>query len=337
MRKTQVALAALALVASTAALADGVTVYGIIDASAVSANNTTSFAGTGNWLPSLFGVSGSEDLGGGLKATFNLEHGLSAGTGSIANGGIGTNQYNRAANVGLSGDFGAIKAGVQISPFIAGSLGGYVNDNMSYYVNSLALATASVASQGTGATATSGFFIPNAVSYSLPGNSPVSGSVLMAFDGDVAANEYSAATLGTTFGEVNVSGSFQTRGGAVGTGYKSFNFNANTMVAGAKVAAGYTKHDVDGSTEAIGATTIGVSYPIAANINVSVNLASASQTGAAKKNLSNASIQYVLSKRTFVYGTVGAGKNGAGVVYEGGPTYTTGSQTGTAIGLVHSF
>ena len=269
-----------------------------------------------------------------MKATFNLEHGLSAGTGSIANGGVGTNQYNRNANVGLSGDFGSVTAGVQISPFIAGSLGGYANDNMSFYVNSLALATASVASYGSGATSTSGFFIPNAISYSLPGNMPITGSVLTSFDGGVAANGYTAATVGSSFGGVNVSGSYQSRGGAAGTGYKSFNFNGNTMISGAKVAAGYTKHDVDGTTEAIGATTIGVSYPLAENIIVSVNRASASQTGAATKSLTNASVQYVLSKRTFLYGTIGQGRNGAGVVYEGGPTYTTGNETGPALGRV---
>ena len=40
MKKTQVALAALALVASTAALADGVTVYGAVDAAVAHANNS---------------------------------------------------------------------------------------------------------------------------------------------------------------------------------------------------------------------------------------------------------------------------------------------------------
>jgi len=50
MKKTQVALAALALVASTAALADGVTVSGSLDAgvahtnSAAGANRGTAFA-----------------------------------------------------------------------------------------------------------------------------------------------------------------------------------------------------------------------------------------------------------------------------------------------------
>jgi GBP family porin len=72
MKKTQVALAALALVASTAALADGVKVYGTADVSLVNTTNGTFFAGAGNNAGSIFGFTGSEDLGSGLKAAFTL-------------------------------------------------------------------------------------------------------------------------------------------------------------------------------------------------------------------------------------------------------------------------
>ena len=70
MKKTQVALAALALVASTATLAN-VTVYGAVDAAAAHASGKgTYFDGTGAWTaPSHLGFKGSEDLGSGMKAS----------------------------------------------------------------------------------------------------------------------------------------------------------------------------------------------------------------------------------------------------------------------------
>jgi predicted porin len=125
MKKTQVALAALALVASTAALADGVTVYGRVDASvAKQTGSNTSFDGSGNWDTSVFGIRGSEDLGNGLKASFNLETGVNIGNGASANNGTTTevgagtvnNLFARLANINLSGDFGTVSAGTQLSP-----------------------------------------------------------------------------------------------------------------------------------------------------------------------------------------------------------------------------
>jgi predicted porin len=74
MKKTQMALAAVALVASTAAMAADVTVSGRLDYGYASDNSSTSSQTglQGSLLaPNFFNVGGSEDLGGGLKASFN--------------------------------------------------------------------------------------------------------------------------------------------------------------------------------------------------------------------------------------------------------------------------
>jgi predicted porin len=74
MKKTQVALAALALVASTAAMAN-VTIYGTLDAAITNTNNGkgTAFDGTGSWTaPSHLGFKGSEDIGGGMILVHSL-------------------------------------------------------------------------------------------------------------------------------------------------------------------------------------------------------------------------------------------------------------------------
>lgn len=57
---------------------------------------------------SRFGFTGSEDLGGGLKATFRLESGFASDTGATTG-----NLFGREAVVGLSGGFGTVRLGQQ--------------------------------------------------------------------------------------------------------------------------------------------------------------------------------------------------------------------------------
>jgi len=336
MRKTQVALAALALVASSAALAD-VAIYGSLDGSVAGGTGTsTNFDGAGNWAGSIMGFKGSEDLGNGMKASFNLQHGLNIGSGGQANGGLGaTRTFNRQSNVSLSGDFGSVTVGLQLSPFIAGSLGGYVNNNESFYVNSLAMTSTSAGGTGTannggdtGSLTTAGFFIPNAVSYSLNAGA-ISGSVLTQLSAGTADNQYTAATAGTSIGDIGVNLSYQTRGGT--SGYKTYNVNGATTLGAIKVAAGYTSHDpVSGST--VSQYNIGGQYALNDTTNVSLQYASA--TGS--KQLLNLGLQYNLSKATYLYGTIAQGKN-AGVLYAGGPAGAATSTTGYAVGVVKAF
>jgi predicted porin len=63
---------------------------------------------SGNIQSSRFGLRGSEDLGGGLSAIFNLENGFSLDTGVLANGG---RLFGRQAWVGLKGAYGQLLVG----------------------------------------------------------------------------------------------------------------------------------------------------------------------------------------------------------------------------------
>ena len=86
MKKSLIALAALASVATVAQAQSSVTIYGIVDAALVSvtgASATGKVQGMGNGglsTPRL-GFRGTEDLGGGLKANFHLEAEFLADTG----------------------------------------------------------------------------------------------------------------------------------------------------------------------------------------------------------------------------------------------------------------
>ncbi|SOE54197.1 Outer membrane protein (porin) [Burkholderia sp. OK233] len=102
-----------------------VTLYGVVDAGLQYASQTPNAANknagatyaltTSGYSPSVFGMQGREDLGGGNSTTFDLESGISP-----ANGGYATsngNFWGRQAWVGLEGNYGKIRFGEQYSPF----------------------------------------------------------------------------------------------------------------------------------------------------------------------------------------------------------------------------
>ena len=121
MKKSLIALAVLA--ASGAAMAQSsVTLYGRLDASI--GQTTTESTGTAevkqtaldqsNLNTTFWGLKGTEDLGGGLKANFKLEAGFELDTGKST----GT-LFERTATVGLSGGFGAVNLGRQYTAYDA--------------------------------------------------------------------------------------------------------------------------------------------------------------------------------------------------------------------------
>ncbi len=94
-----------------------VQVFGLIDLGVESVSNVgggrstlTRMPSLTGELPSRLGLRGSEDLGGGLKANFVLEAGLTVDAGGYAQGG---RPWGRQALVGLSGAFGSLSFGRQ--------------------------------------------------------------------------------------------------------------------------------------------------------------------------------------------------------------------------------
>jgi predicted porin len=87
-----------------------VTVYGTLELgieSTDAATNTTKMD-THEFVSNRLGFKGEEDLGGGMKATFRLETGLNTSEGEA---GSATSFFNRGAEIGLSGGFGAVRLG----------------------------------------------------------------------------------------------------------------------------------------------------------------------------------------------------------------------------------
>jgi len=105
----QIALGLLAAVAASGAFAQSsVTVYGRLNVTVESSKygEDADRVGEVNNNSSRIGFKGTEDLGGGLKAGFQIEHGFDPTEGTA-----NTQFWGRQAEVNLSGNFGTIRLG----------------------------------------------------------------------------------------------------------------------------------------------------------------------------------------------------------------------------------
>jgi predicted porin len=110
--------AALALACAAAQAQTQVKIYGVMDAGLVAehggpAGSRTAIS-SGVASGSRLGFKGTEDLGGGLSANFVLESGINIDSGASGQGGLA---FGRQSYVGLSGAFGSLSAGRQLSPY----------------------------------------------------------------------------------------------------------------------------------------------------------------------------------------------------------------------------
>lgn len=117
MKKALVAAALMAAGVVTAHAQSSVTLYGRLDAGLEYMNGLQDGhryrAESGDWGTSLWGLKGSEDIGGGNKILFHLE-----GAFNTMNGGLGTSGsiWDRFATVGISNDrYGTLLLGRELA------------------------------------------------------------------------------------------------------------------------------------------------------------------------------------------------------------------------------
>lgn len=119
MKKTNIVALALLAVSAAASAQDKVNIFGTVDMGyRWSDRNVDSRIGSqsridsGTSVPSRIGFQGSEDIGGGLKASFVLEAAVDTSTGVLTGGG----GFSRQAFVALAGRFGKLALGRQYTP-----------------------------------------------------------------------------------------------------------------------------------------------------------------------------------------------------------------------------
>ncbi|WP_414447268.1 porin [Burkholderia sp. 22PA0099] len=221
MLKKMTTVAAMAAFGTTLAHAQSsVTLYGLIDTGLSYVNHSATATGSAKRFKyddgvaqgTRWGLRGSEDLGGGLKAIFLLENGFNTGTGAINQGGA---MFGRQAYVGLTKDgIGSLTFGRQYT-FSTDVLGGQysagtntVAGNYAYHINDFDQLVNSR--------------INNAVKFS-------------------SAN-FSGVTFGALYGFSNQAGAFSGSapvGGATGSS-RAYSFGLNYAMGSFSVGAAYT-------------------------------------------------------------------------------------------------
>lgn len=350
MKHTLLALAALTAAAGASAQNSSVTLFGVLDASVAhlssSTNSVTGLSNGGN-SSSRLGFRGVEDLGGGLKAGFWLEAGV-----TVDNGSASGLKFDRRSTLSLMGDFGELRLGRDKSPaymnietfdpFGDAGVGGNGGSNL--------IGSASSAA-GT-AEGSAPKRLSNGVNYLLPKMGGFYGQVQYAFGEKVENSRLGsgmAIRVGYGAGPLNVAlGHGRMRGGtaAAGVDYKSTNIGASYDLGMVKPMALFATER--GNGKRMDLFGLGATMPVGAAGELRV-----AYTQIKNKNVSDADTQkfaigysHKMSKRTRLYGTVARvsnddnAKRGFAVSSSSlaGPTIANGDNaTGYEIGIRHNF
>jgi len=305
MKKSLIALAVLA--ASGAAMAQStVTLYGIADVwvGRVSVDNGTTDTSTtqmisGGVSTSRWGMKGSEDLGGGMKANFGLEQGFTLDDGA----GSG---FGRQSWVGVSGGFGQVKLGLTGTAYddVVGSLNAVFDSDLAP-TNSPA---------GGVFKANTGGKIGNQIYY----GSPDFGGIVAAVSYSLSEDSNNVPAGAASYTALSVKYSGGPLAAYIGYQEKDINTVANDQsemqigvsynfgMATAKFAYG----NVDNTGNTTGSTDeymIGVDVPLSSAMTLSAGYATSeddSAAGGQERDGFGVAIAYSLSKRTIVYGGV---------------------------------
>jgi predicted porin len=338
-------LGAIALAASCAAQAQSsVTLYGIVDLFMQygQGDGTQTAIQSGGVSGSRFGFKGSEDLGGGLQARFQLESGLLADTGTPANT---SNFFNRQSWVGLSSTtWGALTAGRQTIPQydildtfdtfgtgVGSASSSDIVSTTSRANNSLKYTAPTVAGFSGVALVGLGETPPSTTTSGDNGNVYALGGTYAAgpFSAGVALNVFKRAT------NADANAQFTMLTAAYDLGVAKLN-GVVQRVRNAGGAKGVNRNEV----------MAGVSVPVTADNTVSAAFGRVSTSGNSDLNASQWTLgaTHVLSKRTSFYGVLSGIDNGALTAYTttaangAGPVTSNGKDvTSLQVGIRHAF
>jgi predicted porin len=283
MKKSLIALAVLGSVAGVAQAQSTVSVYGVVDAVIHKDKGSAVKLTSGGVSGSRLGFKGTEDLGGGLKANFLLEHGFNVDTGTQRTAG---SSFDRQAYVGLSGGFGEIKLGKMWTAY----------DDISGATNSVfdSVLSPNNVWASTGYTANPS----NGIYYASPSMGGVSGAFSTNLK-EGSQNQSTAFHVKYEGGPIYAGVAYQVDKTAAGD-TKFTRLNGSYDLGAAKLLAGY------GKVSAFGAKTTDLSFgadvPLGANLVLSAGYASSKPDGGERARGIGLGVAYSLSKRTTVYG-----------------------------------
>lgn len=343
MNKKYLPLSLLALTALpwAAHAQSSVTVFGRVDVAlrhVSTADKSVTKLDPSGMGSSLLGVSGSEDLGGGMSAAFMLEGDVFPDTGSAA-----AKFWGRQSWVALRGSLGELRLGRDYTPTFT-----LYAAHDPFFHNGVA-ATAQVANYGLNTNASTAVRADNSVSYLTPstlggwfGKAQVSASE------GVAGGKSRGARVGYADGPLNFSIGMSEAdagpaGSAVVTGkYRQYGFTGYYDVGPVRVVAQVLRStsNVAVPTRAAGLAILGASWTVGTHV---IKFKHAEMTQDYKGRLDAIGWTNNLSKRTALYATyahvTNKGPYSASTV-GGAPAAVAGLQqrsSGFELGMSHAF
>lgn len=315
MFSKKTAVAAAALLAAFAAQAQ-VNLYGNLDVSVGRAEEPFGSDGetavqSGQLRESFIGFRGEEDLGGGLKAFFQLESALNVDTGTQADG----NFWGRTSIIGLSGSFGAVTLGN------ARSLLFLANDAYNPFRADSGLFSTS--QQLFGATN-----FANSVTYSTPNMSGFNAAVQLGLSEIDGVDDTVALGLGYNAGPLGVNFTYEDGAATATDDYKAWLLSASYDFGAAKLFGQVGQADEEGEDDKYKFFQIGASLPVSTAGAVLVSYGQGKQDEFKRKEFSLA-YDHSLSKRTGAYIGVNHSKADTGADDDSGTSF--------AVGVRHSF
>lgn len=306
MKRTLLALAALASVSTLANAQSSVTLFGVVDASVRAVKNGSAGSQTqlasGDNMTSRWGLRGVEDLGGGLKASFHLESQIALDTGAAD----AAKFFGRRSTVSLSGGFGEVRLGRDYTPTFMNGLGdefgivGIGSRGIFLYGGGSNL----------GSAATTVVRADNAISYFLPNLGGFYGQVQYAPDEGVVGNQYAGGGVGYKNQALDVGVAYGVTDVGTASDFKHYNVKFNYNFGFATL---HTLYDVKAwSGRKTQDISVGASIPVATG-TIRAGYTRANRSGgpvgsgyADGDDSARLAIGYVhdLSKRTAIYTTV---------------------------------
>ena len=333
MKKSNIALAALALIASTAVMAEGVNVSGYIDAGVQNnsvGKNTNMIGGVLNINHVAF--SGSEDLGNGMKAGFLLLTRFESTGGQMTRPGS-TGTLFEIANLNLSSAAGTIELGRTVDAYWGNGVAAYDvtgGSNVGSAVSSvLNLRTSKV-------------FVDNSIKYVSPSISGVTVAATYVLNTSATGATIASATQNDKSVTVN----YAAGPVGVGAGYMKSDL-AKGYFVGAGYDAGVAKINAiyQNAEDTTGATLrnmgVNTAVPLSGELTLTAGYYKDSGAGAflqGEGTSTQAGLIYALSKRTKLFAnvqrTTGLAQLNLGLST---PTASAGVGSAYTVGLGHSF
>lgn len=350
MKQTLFALALLGSASGLAHAQSNVTLYGTFDGGLRNLTNTTAagdskltVGSNGLYLANRLGFSGTEDLGGGLRARFVLESGFNTGTGALdnANGVL----FNRSAWVGLAGAWGTLNIGRQYT--LAFNVAKDYEPFGYRYISLIpvgggagtTLPAAAIAA-GLGASGTSGPRLNNDLQYSV-NFGPVTALAEYAAGeqaGSVSNGAAQAVGLKYLSGPVVLGGAYTRKKTVAGQENVSWTVGGGYQLGALRAKVGYSAERQD--NVAAGAYRNQIAWGgLLYQATPLVELAGAwyhtrySNKLTGERDLFIANATYALSTRTRLYASIDRN------LYRGAliPATRQGNQTGVSSGISHAF